>query len=288
MFHFAGNAFLRTYQLLVSPSVVTYLIREQFYNFTPRQSTIEDTFSKKVEYSLYMLCIKEFNLDSFMYRFLWNPIKWAGKKLDFLTVNKVIIIFIPFYLIGLFCVYNKEYISAGVQESLPLVFSLIGLLMVLKSFSERRHARLSWLLIIMNHFWVALAVSFNEHFTFDQVHIYLSGIAVAGLVGFWCLRNLKQHEGSIDLDQFHGHAYKHPKMSVVFLLCCLGASGFPITPTFIGEDLMFSHIHEDQAIFALVVSLSFIIDGLSIMRIYARVFLGPHVKSQYDMAYRSS
>src|SRR6185295_9302897 len=33
MFHFAGNAFLRTYQLLVSPSVVTYLIREQFYNF---------------------------------------------------------------------------------------------------------------------------------------------------------------------------------------------------------------------------------------------------------------
>ena len=36
------------------------------------------------------------------------------------------------------------------------------------------------------------------------------------------------------------------------------------------------------------ISLSFIIDGLSIIRIYARVFLGPHVKSQYDMAYRSS
>jgi len=34
--HFAGNAFLRTYQLLVSPSVVSYLIREQFYNYVPR------------------------------------------------------------------------------------------------------------------------------------------------------------------------------------------------------------------------------------------------------------
>ena len=288
MFHFAGNAFLRTYQLLVSPSVVTYLIREQFYNFTPRQNTIEDSFSKKIEYSLYMLCIKEFNLDSFMYRYLWNPLKWAGKKLDFLTVNRVITVFIPLYLIGLFCVYNKEYIPGSVQESLPFVFSLIGLLMVLKSFTERKHPMLSWLLIIMNHFWVALAISFNEYFTFDQVHIYLSGIAVAAVVGFWCLRSLKLHEGSIDLDQFHGHAYKHPKMAVVFLLCCLGASGFPITPTFIGEDLMFSHIHEDQAFFAFMVSLSFIIDGLSIMRIYARVFLGPHVKSQYDMAYRSS
>ena len=30
--HFAGNAFLRTYQLLVSPSAVSYLIREQFYS----------------------------------------------------------------------------------------------------------------------------------------------------------------------------------------------------------------------------------------------------------------
>lgn len=288
LFHFAGNAFLRTYQLLVSPSVVTYLIREQFYNYTPRQNTVEDSFSKKLEYSLYILSVKEFNLDSIMYRYLWNPLKWAGKKLDFLNVREVLYFFIPVYLIGLFCVYNKDMISSAVQGYLPLLFSLIGLLTVLKSFSERKHARLSWLLIIMNHFWVALAVSFNEKFTFDQVHIYLSGISVSGILGFLCLRWLKLNEGNIDLDQFHGHSYKHPKMAFVFLLACLGASGFPITPTFIGEDLMFSHIHEDQILFAFMVSLSFIIDGLAIMRIYARVFLGPHVKSQYDMAYRSS
>lgn len=288
LFHFAGNAFLRTYQLLVSPSVVTYLIREQFYNYVPRRNTVEDTFSKKIEYTLYMLCLKEFNLDSFMYRFLWNPLKWAGKKLDFLTVTRVLIFFIPVYLGGLFCVYNKEMIPEGVQEYLPLLFSLIGLLMVLKSFSERKQARLSWLLIIMNHFWVALAISFNELFTFDQVHLYLSGIAIAGLLGFWCLQWLQSNEESTDLDQFHGHSYKHPKMALVFLISCLCASGFPITPTFIGEDLMFSHIHEDQILFAFFVALSFIIDGLSIMRIYARVFLGPHVKSQYEMAYRSS
>ena len=30
------------------------------------------------------------------------------------------------------------------------------------------------------------------------------------------------------------------------------------------------------------------LDGLSIIRVYARVFLGPHVKSVYEMAYRSS
>jgi hypothetical protein len=288
LFHFAGNAFLRTYQLLVSPSVVSYLIREQFYNYTPRQHTFEDSFPKKIEYSLYMLCLQEWNLDSLMYRYLWNPVKLVGRKLHFFTVNAALTIFIPIYLIGLFCVYHKEFIPVEVQRFLPFVLSLIGLMMVLKSFTERRNVQMSWIMVMMNHFWVALAVSFNENFSFDQVHLYLSGIAISGVLGYLCLRRLKILEHHIDLDQFHGHSYKHPKIAAVFLLACLGLAGFPITPSFIGEDLVFSHIHEDQFILASFTALSLIVDGLSIIRIYARVFLGPHVKSQYEMAYRSS
>jgi formate hydrogenlyase subunit 3/multisubunit Na+/H+ antiporter MnhD subunit len=72
------------------------------------------------------------------------------------------------------------------------------------------------------------------------------------------------------------------------LVACLGVSGFPISPTFIGEDLIFTHIHTDQAMLATIISINFIVDGLSIMRIYARIFMGPHVKSIYEMAYRSS
>lgn len=288
LFHFAGNAFLRTYQLLVSPSVVSYQIREQFYNFVPRQHTMEDSFPKKLEYTLYMLSIKEWNIDSFMYRYLWNPLKWAGRKLNFLVMNRVMFFLIPAYLIGLYSVYNKAMISENVIQVLPIAFSLIGLIFVLKSFTERIHARMSWLLVIMNHFWVALAVAFNENFSFDEVHLYLIGVAVSGVVGYVILYIMKQREGTVDLNQFHGYSWKHPRLALIFLLACLGASGFPITPTFIGEDLIFSHIHEDQVVLAASVALSLILDGLSIIRIYARVFLGPHVKSIYEMAYRSS
>lgn len=288
LIHFAGNAFLRTYQLLVSPSVVSYLIREQFYNFTPRMHTIEDSFPKKIEYTIYMLSLKEWNLDSLLYRFLWNPLKWLGRKMDFLTLNRVIYFGVPAYLIGLFIVYNQELLPKNIERTFPYLFSSIALIMVLKAFTERSLARMSWLLVVMNHFWIALAIAFNEQFSFTQIHLYLSGVAVAGILGFESLRWLRSHEGSIDLDQFHGHSYRHPKFALVFLLACLGVSGFPITPSFVGEDLIFTHIHEDQPVLATIVSLSFIIDGLSIIRIYARVFLGPHVKSIYEMAYRSS
>ena len=288
LIHFAGNAFLRTYQLLVSPSVVTYLIREQFYNFSPRASSIERFYPEKIRNTLYILCVKEWNLDSMMYRYMWNPLKWLGNRLNFLTVDGVIVFFVPAYLIGLFSFMNKEVIRPEIVERLPILFSLIALLMVLKAFTERKISRLSWLLIIMNHLWVALAVSFNENFKYGQPFLYLSGIMFFGIIGYLCLRRLKRFEGNINLNQFHGHAYRHPKISFAFLICCLGVSGFPISPTFIGEDLVFTHIHEDQAILALFTSLSFILDGLAIIRIYARVFLGPHVKSVYEMAYRSS
>jgi len=288
LFHFAGNAFLRTYQLLVSPSVVSYLIREQFYNFVPKTKSIENSWPRRIEYSLYMLSLKEWNLDAFMYQFLWNPVKKVGNRLNFITIKGIFIFFVLVYGAGLFAVYHREAINPKLVEWLPIVFSLVGLIMVLKSFTERKNAYLSWLLIVMNHFWVALAVAFNDAFDFNEVHLYLSGIVVLGIVGYLCLRRLKSFEGGISLDCFHGHSFEHPKIAIVFFLACLGVSGFPISPTFIGEDLIFSHIQEHQYVLAVFVTLSFLLDGLSLIRIYARVFLGPHIKTYHEIAYRSS
>ena len=288
LFHFAGNAFLRTYQLLVSPSSVSYLIREQFYNFVPRKQTFEDSFPKKLENSIYMLSVKEWNLDSFMNRILWKPLNNAGKKLDFLTIKRLLYLFIPAYLIGLYALRTHLSMPKELHDYLPTIFSLIGLVTVLKAFSERKNVVMSWIMIIMNHFWMALAISFNENFTYSQVYLYLSGVVAAGILGYLCIRRLSKLEGAIDLNQFYGHSYEHPKIAFIFLLSCLGLTGFPITPTFIGEDVIFTHIHENQLVLAFFSSLSFIVDGIALVRIYARVFLGPHNKTYHETPYRSS
>ena len=288
LYHFAGNAFLRTYQLLVSPSVVTYKIREQFYNFVPRQQTLEDSLPKRIEYSFYLLSLKEWNLDTFLYKYYWNPFKWAGNRLGFLTLNKAIYLFVPLYVLAMFSSFYQEYIPVQIHHYLAELFAFIGLLMVLKAFTERRQTKLSWFLVVFNHFWVALAILFNEHFGLREAIFYLGGISLAGLLGFIGLRRMQKLEGDIDLDRFHGHVLKHPKMALLMLIACLGVSGFPITPTFIGEDLIFSHIHENQIALAVMASFSFIVDGIALIRIYARVFLGPHLKSPEDAPYRSS
>ena len=37
---------------------MSYLIRDQFYNFKPREKAIEDSYPKKLEYTLYILALK--------------------------------------------------------------------------------------------------------------------------------------------------------------------------------------------------------------------------------------
>jgi NADH:ubiquinone oxidoreductase subunit 5 (subunit L)/multisubunit Na+/H+ antiporter MnhA subunit len=289
LIHFAGNAFLRTYQLLISPSVVTYLIREQFYHYQPRTSSVEDTFPKKLEYSVYLLSLREWNLDTITNKLIFSPLKKLGRRLDFLTYRNVFYYVIPAFIIGVALFMWEEKIPHQIHQFFPYLFSFIGLLMVLKSFSERKYPRLAWLLVIFNHFWIALAVSFNEHFDFHHTAIYLSGIVVAGVAGLYFLQKLKNVEPKyFSLNEYYGHAYEYPKMSTAFLICSLGVMGFPISASFIGEDLIFSHIHEEQFFLAFFNSISFVMGGISLVRVYARLFLGPHIKTYHETSLKSA
>jgi NADH:ubiquinone oxidoreductase subunit 5 (subunit L)/multisubunit Na+/H+ antiporter MnhA subunit len=285
--HIAGNAFLRTYQLLVSPSVVSYKIREQFYNFVPRAKTIEDSWPKRFEYALYILSLKEWNLDSMLYAYLWNPLKRIGTQWKILNFKYIFVFAGSVVFIGLIMLNFTDSIPDKYKNNFPVLFAIVGFLIVIKAFTERDSVRKSWTLIMLNHITIAIAISFNEHFDWMHHVWYLSGIIAAWFIGLLVLNNLRKQEW-VSLDQFYGHSYEHPKIAILFLLCALGLSGFPITPSFVGEDLIFSHIHYNQIGLAFFTALSLIINGLATIRIYARVFLGPHIKTYHEVAKRSS
>jgi NADH:ubiquinone oxidoreductase subunit 4 (subunit M) len=68
----------------------------------------------------------------------------------------------------------------------------------------------------------------------------------------------------------------------------MGLMGFPITATFIGEDLIFTHIREDQFLLSFFNGLSFVVGGIALIRMYARLFLGPHIKTYHETPFRTS
>jgi len=104
--------------------------------------------------------------------------------------------------------------------------------------------------------------------------MYLSGIALFGSLGWGICSWMNTKLGQQGLVDYQGYVKKHPLVGFLFLLCVLGLIGFPISPTFIGEDLLFSHIHKDQYLLAFLAALAFVMEGIAAIRIYARLFLG--------------
>ncbi|MCX8486586.1 MAG: proton-conducting transporter membrane subunit, partial [Crocinitomicaceae bacterium] len=110
--HITGNAFIRTYQLLISPSVVSYKIREQFYHFKRKPATLEDSWPKRFEYAFYILNLKEWNLDNLMYTILWNPLKKIGRNWQLLNF-KYVFYFIGFVILsGLIAIQFRDQMPA--------------------------------------------------------------------------------------------------------------------------------------------------------------------------------
>lgn len=281
LLHFVGNAFLRTYQLLISPSVVTYLVREQFYNYQFKPKAEKSNFATRLKTAFYLLSIKEWNLDSIVFRIILKPLKSIKGFLAFLNIKMLVFFLLPVYLIGNWMANSAAFLP--LQNYLAIAAGLMALLMVSKAYNERKSTELAWLLTVFAHFFIDLAVTFNvHHLDLKEAFIYLSGILVSGIFGFWVIYRLRVIEKKrISLNQFHGLVHSHKLLAFLFLLSCLGVAGFPITTAFFGEDLILTHIQENQILLATIVSLTFVVNGISVIRMYARLFLG-NLKRNYQ------
>lgn len=288
IFHICGNALLRTYQLLVSPSIASYRIKEQLYHYEPREKTIEDSLPKRIEYSFYILSLKEWNLETIIYQVFLAPIQRLSSKFKLFQVNIGIVFFLIIYVSGFIFIYYKDVISPFWKDNLPGFYAFVGLIMVIKAFTERRNVIMSWFMVMMNHFWIALAIGINADIRLSTISMYLIGVIISALIGYMAIKKLIKHEQRITLARFQGHSFEHPKIAFIFLLACLGMAGFPITPTMIGEDLVFSAVRENQYFLAFFLAISLIVDGLALVRMYARLFLGPHVKTYHSIAHKSA
>jgi NADH-quinone oxidoreductase subunit L len=289
LLHFTGNAFLRTYQLLVSPSVLGYMIHEQFYHFEAKPIKVDSAFMQKIRYSLYIMRVKEWNLDFIQFRYMWSPFKWLGRNLEFLNNKIFIFVLGAFYLAGIVYLFEEgRNDESMIYKILTISYAIIGLVLILKAFAERGDALRAWSMIAVSQLFIALTIALNDDIAPVQIAIFLSGTLASAILGWFVLYNITKIETGTSLNNYHGHVYEHPRYAFFFLVACLGLAGFPFTPTFLGIDLMFSHIETQQYGLIAITAVTFIFLELSLLRLYARIFLGQHVKNYHEIAYKSS
>lgn len=283
--HFAGNAFLRTYQLLVSPSVLNYLVHHQYFHYHPPQ---EKPVSK-MQAALYMLSVKEWNLDTMMNKYLWSPFKWTGRQLQFLRSDKIaIIVGVIGVAAFLGSVYKPEFLIAQ-RSFFTVALLLISLAIILFVFAYRGSASGAWIYLLIAHLFIIAGIGINaDHINTIEIVFYISGIVFAFALGFYCLQKTRAIDNDITLNNYHGYVYEQRQVALLFLLAAISMLGFPITAAFIGIDVLFTYVQSDQLILIILLTLCFIFIELAAIRIFLRIYLGQHKKLDHPIAYRSS
>lgn len=286
LIHFASNALLRTYQLLISPSILSYLIHEQFYHFVLPPQKIGRNFLGRLRSSLYILAIKEWNMDRLMSDYLFKPLKAIGQLTRPLGIALLYALFFLFLAVSVFVVTTTDPSSA----TLALIGSVavgLSILMYLRAFSVQGKMKAAWNHIFIGHLYSIVFLFFASPANLAPFLMYAVGIGIAFILGYGVLHYLEMKEKD-RYAHFYGHIYEYRNLGNFFFIVCLCYMAFPITPSFLGQDILLNTIHSEHMFHVVMFSISYVISGIAIIRLFAKVFFGPHQKTYHEVAYKSS
>ncbi len=282
LIHFLGNAFLRCYQLLVSPSIVTYLLRMESaadhgfkidrperFSFLPE--SIRHTLPEVLYNSLYVLSLQEGLLEQLIRSLFWQPLHRAGRLLNKIAVwRKSLALMILFPGAG----FVGSAMNMGTL-GLAISCSILMILTALSALDFYRKPRQLWERVGLGALAAGAGVWFLNPAATIDIMIFSSGIIPAWLLGYWVL-----HRANVtDLSNLNHRDYyaldeTQPRYAGLLLLSFLGVAGFPVTPAFLGEDLLLSHASAHHPWFAVPITISFVINGIAMARMYQRICMG--------------
>lgn len=284
LFHFGANAFLRTYQLLVSPSVMNYLIHDQFFTHENKPAAPVS----KMRNTFYMLGVKEWNADVAFRKVLWIPFKLIGSVFRSESPWPFIATSLAAIGAGILPHFVEGIYPESMDKFLPEVFAGLAVIFVLVGFASRGDAKRAWM--IASTGLILLFLAFIQHgvASTPDFLIYAAGIFPAIITGTICLWYIRAIDGDISLSRYHGYAHEKPTVTVLFLLSGLSLIGFPITTAFVGLDVLLTGIGHDRILFMIFAAVVIAFAELTALRIYARVFLGQHKKQDHPVAFKAS
>lgn len=283
LIHFLGNAFLRCYQLLVSPSIVAHLLRVEgaidtdFYiknagsRFQFLPASIRSTLPEVLQNTLYVFSLQEGNLELIVRSVLWEPLKHIGAIINMMNpwlkllnaCGVFALFWLPITVIGI----NNKYLA------IPI--SVFMVLASLSAFSQKHSPFGVWNAIGLSSILAGVAVWFLNPAAWFDVAIFASGIIPAWILGLVILAILLKNDNFADTQFiYRAMAETQPKLSLLLFLSFLGLVGFPISPAFLGEDLLLSHASNHAPWFALPITIAFVINGIAAARVFQRLCMG--------------
>lgn len=277
--HMVCNALLRCYQLLVSPSVVAYLVRRQasagFAQATEGRSGYARFLPEKWVSPLYVFALSEGYLKETVKVAIWSPLRRVGQvvrpwRAALLVVGAA----------GLaVAVAIAPRTSQHWHVALGWAFMTQALLCSASGLGSWRSPLRAVAWVSVSSVAVAAAV-----FVISPAHNRFASIAYAAAVAVLCGLGLAGTRMVVapraEAARFAGLSDKNPAAMALALVSALGIAGFPLLPTFLGEDLLLHDALPQGAAVSALITAVLALNGYLAVRNFAFAFLGPHQSEQ--------
>jgi NADH:ubiquinone oxidoreductase subunit 2 (subunit N) len=282
LIHFLGNAFLRCYQLLVSPSIVAQMLRIEgaidsqqqpiksisLLSYLPK--SVQQALPEVLRNTLYVLALQEGNLELLIRWFWWSPLKRAGAKIN--AVKRIFKWLAISSIILLFLIVTFTDIPLIITLAAP-IFALAMLACSLSAFSQKHGFISVWNAVGSSSLLAAGTVWLLNAHAGDDVSLFVFGIVPSWLIGIVLLSLLlKGANPALSPFAYRANAEIRPLLTLGLFFSFLGLVGFPITSAFIGIDLLL--YHSQHGWLASLIAVCFVINGISAARMFLRLSMG--------------
>lgn len=286
LLHMVGNAFTRCYQLLVSPSIVTHLLRvegevdavldlQQLGMSQSLPRAIRNTLPATLRNTLQVLSLQEFNLESMIRYLLWDSFKILGIRISKTRPKTQLILLASSIAIG-----AGIYLFTGqFRTYLAIIAIILMSITALLGFSHKRSPEVIWNYLAMSNILAGSAAALIADSHWWYVAPFLGSIIPFWLIGRMSIQWMERSSNFCDTPYtYRAMDERKPVIALLFFLCFLGMVGFPIWPTFIGQDLVIYHLSSEHAWMAPLVVLSLVLNGISAAGVYMRMCAGRPVE----------
>ena len=254
--HMAANAMLRCYQLLVSPSVVAALLREQSSLKAPRaldDFSVETLLPKKLRASLYAFAISQAYTDQIFDRFFFTPFRRLSRRLHLFSESlpsSAGIIFIVTLALPALVDLTGSHLPTAIGF---FAISVLAFGMVSRGLGPSIALK-TWLLIGTLQLSMGIAL-FLEH---ESLFLSIAQIGTAltcMVLGFTTSK-----------------APRIRRNQVIFFCATLVMVGYPLGIPFVTEDILVHHFVADQVTAAFALGLCCTLAGWSAIRAFVSIF----------------
>lgn len=278
MIHFLGNATLRCYQMLISPSSVVVLLRMQREGRgrTPEKSGLTGNMTiRKIRATLLALSLSEAYMEKIVTFLSGTFIRLTG----FLQIPGAAlpVLFLTGASIAL-TLFSSYYFQRYFYLPEAIVLGITGLWISLVALNEKRSYARIIILIFFSNVLTASAVIFLNPPYYKEIFLYHAGQIIGFILCFFPVRYLQKLYKADLVQRYYGLYFDHKLLTYIFLIGALWLSGFPLTITFLAEDLLLHFGAENSISMAFAISFTFILNGIMLMRVYTYLTFGLRYK----------